>query len=99
MKDERTLEGYWVHESWRPPHITVHRSSCGQCNDGRGKGRSRESGAWLWHGRFAYLGAAWWFAENRTVPHARAGTTRNCPDCLDGVAPPPEILRTPPETA
>lgn len=93
-----TLEGYWVHETWGPPHITIHRSGCPRCNDGRGGRGSRDTGAWLWHGRFAYLGAAWWFAENRTALQARTGQTRNCSHCLDGVAAPPEMLKTPPES-
>ena len=93
------LDGFWVYEDWSDHHITIHRSNCARCNDGRGQHPERETGSWLWHGRFGYLGAAWWFAENRTVQSSRAKGVRNCSQCMEGVAAPPDILKTPPDRA
>jgi hypothetical protein len=93
------LDGFWVYENWAEPHVTIHRSSCNRCTDGKGHRRDREAGAWLWHGRFTLLGTAWWFAENRTVQGSREGGVKNCAYCLGDVLAPPEMLKVPPETA
>jgi hypothetical protein len=90
-------DGYWVYENWGHPEVTIHRSGCDRCKDGKGETRERETGPWLWHGRFSLLGSAWWFGENRTVPASRAREVRHCPRCLARIAAPPEMLRVPPE--
>ena len=52
--------GYYVYENWLAgPHKAVlHRSSCGQCNHGKGRPVGHDVNHARWHGPFATLSQA-----------------------------------------
>jgi hypothetical protein len=51
---------FFVYENWQAgPHKAVlHRSSCGQCNHGKGRPAGHDPGHASWHGPYPTLGDA-----------------------------------------
>src|SRR5678816_856527 len=51
---------FYVYENWLagPHKIVLHRSSCGQCNHGRGRPAGHDANHALWHGPYASLSEA-----------------------------------------
>lgn len=60
---------FFVYENWSagPHKIVVHRSTCGQCNRGKGRPSGYEPSHARWHGPYASL------AEAREVSHQMPG--------------------------
>jgi 4-hydroxy-tetrahydrodipicolinate synthase len=60
---------FYIYENWLagPRKIVVHRSSCGQCNHGKGRPSGHDANHARWHGPFATL------TEARTAAHNMAG--------------------------
>ena len=60
---------FYIYENWLagPHKIVVHRSSCGQCNHGKGRPAGHDANHARWHGPYATL------AEAREVAHNMAG--------------------------
>jgi 4-hydroxy-tetrahydrodipicolinate synthase len=56
---------FYIYENWLagPHKIVVHRSSCGQCNHGKGRPAGHDANHARWHGPYATL------AEARTAAH------------------------------
>jgi hypothetical protein len=50
-------ERFYIYENWHagPRKAIVHRGSCGQCNDGRGKAGGYDPRHALWHGPYEDL--------------------------------------------
>lgn len=60
---------FYVYENWLagPHKIVLHRSTCGQCNHGKGRPAGHDANHAKWHGPYATL------AEARTVAHDMQG--------------------------
>lgn len=60
---------FFVYENWLagPHKVVLHRSSCGQCNHGKGRPAGHDSNHARWHGPYATLG------EAREASHAMPG--------------------------
>jgi 4-hydroxy-tetrahydrodipicolinate synthase len=62
------LADFYIYENWQagPHKIVLHRSSCGQCNQGRGRPSGHDANHARWHGPFATLSQARETAHNMT---------------------------------
>jgi 4-hydroxy-tetrahydrodipicolinate synthase len=51
---------FYIYENWQagPHKIVVHRSTCGQCNHGKGRPAGHDANHARWHGPYATLSAA-----------------------------------------
>lgn len=60
---------FYIYENWLagPHKIVVHRSSCGQCNSGKGRPAGHDANHSRWHGPYATL------SEAREIAHAMPG--------------------------
>jgi 4-hydroxy-tetrahydrodipicolinate synthase len=60
---------FYIYENWAagPHKIVLHRSSCGQCNQGKGRPAGHDANHARWHGPYATL------AQGREVAHAMTG--------------------------
>lgn len=60
---------FYIYENWvaGPHKIVLHRGSCGQCNQGKGRPAGHEANHARWHGPFATL------AVGRETAHGMAG--------------------------
>src|SRR5579862_8535537 len=60
---------FYIYENWAagPHKIVLHRGSCGQCNQGKGRPAGHDANHARWHGPFATL------AQGREVAHAMTG--------------------------
>ncbi len=60
---------FYIYENWLagPHKIVLHRSSCGQCNHGKGRPAGHDANHARWHGPFATL------SEARDSAHNMAG--------------------------
>jgi 4-hydroxy-tetrahydrodipicolinate synthase len=60
---------FFVYENWLagPHKIVLHRSTCGQCNHGKGRPAGHDANHAKWHGPYSTL------AEARTVAHDMQG--------------------------
>ncbi len=60
---------FYIYENWLagPRKIVLHRSSCGQCNHGKGRPAGHDANHARWHGPFATL------SEARDSAHNMAG--------------------------
>jgi hypothetical protein len=58
-----------VYENWLagPHKIVLHRSTCGQCNHGKGRPAGHDANHAKWHGPYGTL------AEARTIAHDMQG--------------------------
>ena len=54
------LADFYIYESWQagPHKIVLHRSSCGQCNHGKGRPAGHDANHARWHGPYATLSQA-----------------------------------------
>jgi 4-hydroxy-tetrahydrodipicolinate synthase len=60
---------FYIYENWQvgPRKIVLHRSSCGQCNQGKGRPAGHDANHARWHGPYASLSLA------RDTAHNMAG--------------------------
>jgi hypothetical protein len=60
---------FFVYENWMagPHKIVLHRSTCGQCNHGKGRPAGHDANHAKWHGPYSTL------AEARQVAHEMPG--------------------------
>jgi 4-hydroxy-tetrahydrodipicolinate synthase len=60
---------FYLYENWAagPHKIVLHRGSCGQCNQGKGRPTGHDANHARWHGPYATL------AQGREVAHAMTG--------------------------
>src|ERR1700688_2586000 len=60
---------FYIYENWAagPHKIVLHRGSCGQCNQGKGRPAGHEANHARWHGPFATL------AAGRETAHGMTG--------------------------
>ena len=60
---------FYIYENWLagPHKIVLHRSSCGQCNHGKGRPAGHDANHAKWHGPYATL------AEARDISHNMEG--------------------------
>jgi 4-hydroxy-tetrahydrodipicolinate synthase len=60
---------FYIYENWLagPHKIVLHRSTCGQCNHGKGRPSGHDANHARWHGPYATL------SEARDVSHAMTG--------------------------
>jgi 4-hydroxy-tetrahydrodipicolinate synthase len=60
---------FYIYESWQagPHKIVLHRSTCGQCNHGKGRPSGHDANHARWHGPFTTL------SEGRTAAHDMTG--------------------------
>jgi 4-hydroxy-tetrahydrodipicolinate synthase len=60
---------FYIYENWQagPHKIVLHRSSCGQCNRGKGRPAGHDANHARWHGPYATL------AEAREASHHMPG--------------------------
>ncbi len=60
---------FYIYENWAagPHKIVLHRGSCGQCNQGKGRPAGHDANHARWHGPYASL------AQGREVAHGMAG--------------------------
>ena len=60
---------FYIYENWLagPHKIVLHRSTCGQCNHGKGRPAGHDPNHARWHGPYATL------AEARQVAHEMPG--------------------------
>jgi len=60
---------FYIYENWLagPHKIVLHRSSCGQCNHGKGRPAGHDANHARWHGPYATL------AEARETSHGMSG--------------------------
>ena len=60
---------FYIYENWAagPHKIVLHRGSCGQCNQGRGRPAGHDANRARWHGPYATL------AHGREVAHSMTG--------------------------
>ncbi len=63
------LAEFYIYENWAagPHKIVLHRGSCGQCNQGKGRPAGHDANHSRWHGPFATL------AQGRETAHAMTG--------------------------
>jgi 4-hydroxy-tetrahydrodipicolinate synthase len=59
---------FYIYENWLagPHKIVLHRSSCGQCNHGKGRPSGHDANHARWHGPFATLTEARTTSQNMT---------------------------------
>jgi hypothetical protein len=57
---------FYIYENWLagPHKIVLHRSSCGQCNHGKGRPAGHDANHARWHGPYATLTEARDTAQN-----------------------------------
>jgi 4-hydroxy-tetrahydrodipicolinate synthase len=60
---------FYIYENWSsgPHKIVLHRASCGQCNQGKGRPSGHDANHARWHGPYATL------AQGREVAHGMTG--------------------------
>jgi len=60
---------FYIYENWAagPHKIVLHRGSCGQCNQGKGRPAGHDANHARWHGPYATL------PQGREVAHAMTG--------------------------
>jgi 4-hydroxy-tetrahydrodipicolinate synthase len=60
---------FYIYENWvaGPRKIVLHRGSCGQCNQGKGRPAGHDANHSSWHGPYATL------AQGREAAHAMTG--------------------------
>jgi 4-hydroxy-tetrahydrodipicolinate synthase len=60
---------FYIYENWAagPRKIVLHRGTCGQCNQGKGRPAGHDANHARWHGPYATL------AQGREVAHAMTG--------------------------
>ncbi|MGD1024873.1 MAG: 4-hydroxy-tetrahydrodipicolinate synthase [Candidatus Sulfotelmatobacter sp.] len=60
---------FYIYENWAagPHKIVLHRGSCGQCNQGKGRPAGHDANHARWHGPYATL------AQGREVAHGMSG--------------------------
>ncbi|MGA8440501.1 MAG: 4-hydroxy-tetrahydrodipicolinate synthase [Candidatus Sulfotelmatobacter sp.] len=60
---------FYIYENWAagPHKIVLHRGSCGQCNQGKGRPAGHDANHARWHGPYATL------AQGREVAHGMTG--------------------------
>jgi 4-hydroxy-tetrahydrodipicolinate synthase len=60
---------FYIYENWAagPHKIVLHRGSCGQCNQGKGRPAGHDANHARWHGPYPTL------AQGREVAHAMTG--------------------------
>jgi 4-hydroxy-tetrahydrodipicolinate synthase len=60
---------FYIYENWAagPRKIVLHRGSCGQCNQGKGRPAGHDANHARWHGPYATL------AQGREMAHAMTG--------------------------
>ncbi len=60
---------FYIYENWSagPRKIVLHRGSCGQCNQGKGRPAGHDANHSSWHGPYATL------AQGREAAHAMTG--------------------------
>jgi 4-hydroxy-tetrahydrodipicolinate synthase len=60
---------FFIYENWAagPRKIVLHRGSCGQCNQGKGRPAGHDANHSKWHGPFASLG------QGREAAHQMTG--------------------------
>jgi hypothetical protein len=60
---------FYIYENWTagPHKIVLHRGSCGQCNQGKGRPTGHDANHARWHGPYATL------TQGREVAHAMTG--------------------------
>jgi hypothetical protein len=60
---------FYIYENWAagPHKIVLHRGSCGQCNQGKGRPAGHDANHARWHGPYATL------AHGREVAHGMTG--------------------------
>lgn len=60
---------FYIYENWAagPRKIVLHRGTCGQCNQGKGRPAGHDANHSSWHGPYATL------AQGREAAHAMAG--------------------------
>jgi 4-hydroxy-tetrahydrodipicolinate synthase len=63
------LAEFYIYENWAagPHKIVLHRGSCGQCNQGKGRPAGHDANHARWHGPYATL------AQGREVAHSMTG--------------------------
>ena len=63
------LPDFYIYENWLagPHKVVLHRSSCGQCNHGKGRPSGHDANHARWHGPFATL------TDARTASQGMAG--------------------------
>jgi 4-hydroxy-tetrahydrodipicolinate synthase len=61
--------GFYIYENWvaGPHKIVLHRGTCGQCNQGKGRPAGHDANHARWHGPFTTL------AQGREAAHAMTG--------------------------
>jgi 4-hydroxy-tetrahydrodipicolinate synthase len=60
---------FYIYENWLagPHKVVVHRSTCGQCNNGKGRPSGHDANHARWHGPYTSL------SEARTASHQMTG--------------------------
>src|SRR5208337_5475813 len=60
---------FFIYENWAagPHKIVLHRGSCGQCNQGKGRPAGHDANHAKWHGPYSTV------AQGREVAHAMTG--------------------------
>ncbi|MGC1374236.1 MAG: 4-hydroxy-tetrahydrodipicolinate synthase [Candidatus Sulfotelmatobacter sp.] len=60
---------FYIYENWAagPRKIVLHRGSCGQCNQGKGRPAGHDANHARWHGPYATL------AQGREIAHSMTG--------------------------
>jgi 4-hydroxy-tetrahydrodipicolinate synthase len=60
---------FYIYENWAagPHKIVLHRGSCGQCNQGKGRPAGHDANHARWHGPYATL------AQGREIAHSMTG--------------------------
>jgi 4-hydroxy-tetrahydrodipicolinate synthase len=66
---QRETKEFYIYENWvaGPHKIVLHRGSCGQCNQGKGRPAGHDANHARWHGPYATL------AEGRQIAHSMTG--------------------------
>jgi len=65
---ETQAANFFIDETWlaRPHKVVLHRSTCGQCNHGKGRPAGHDANHSRWHGPYASL------SEARNTSHGMA---------------------------
>ncbi len=65
----RDAKEFYIYENWAagPHKIVLHRGSCGQCNQGKGRPSGHDANHARWHGPYATL------AQGREIAHGMTG--------------------------
>ncbi|HEY1660319.1 MAG TPA: 4-hydroxy-tetrahydrodipicolinate synthase [Candidatus Sulfotelmatobacter sp.] len=63
------VAAFYIYENWAagPRKIVLHRGSCGQCNQGKGRPAGHDANHSSWHGPYTTL------AQGREAAHAMSG--------------------------